>query len=277
MKKTKNNYSRILRLMLVACMVTVMACGSDDDSDTNIIVNPDEPQREEEQGPIDTQPTVIINNNVETNVKVINRRTRIENNDYVMDWECRDVDPVVHKQYIHISVSCPTVIEHDRNRDGILDQVEVQQAVGPAVLALDSNVRSQGEDSFPTGESYEYNQSIPLPELRSRVPAGQDFVVMYYGVDASRQIPSTAESTSSGPINLNIPIACKVFNAPVISEEDTTTGTTGTTTGGTTTTGGSTTGDTTTGDTTTGGTTGDTDATTTTTTTGGQTSGGTNG
>lgn len=265
-------------------MVTVVACGADDDSDTNIVVNPDGPDREEEQGPVDTEPTVIVNNEVETNVRVITQGTRIEDDDYVMDWQCSDVDPVIHKQYIHIAVSCPTVIQHDRNGDRVLDQVEVQEAIGPAVLALDSNISSQGEDNFPAGTSYEYSQRIPLSDLRSRVPAGEDFVVMYYGVDPSGDIPSTVQSTSSGPVNLNIPIACVVFNAPDVSDDGSTTGTTtGTTTGGaTTTTGGSTTGGSTTGDSTTtgGATTGETnggstdgtttgDATTTTTTTGG--------
>lgn len=240
MKTANKKHSGLLRLLVVTCVVTVVACGSDDDSDTNVIVNPDGgEERQEEQGPVDTRPTVIINNHVEANVRVINRSTRIEDDDYVMDWECHDVDPVVHKQYIHVSVSCPTIIEHDRNRDGVLDQVEVQEALGPAVMALDSNVSSQGEDSFPAGGSYEYRQSVPLSELRSRVPVGQDFVVMYYGVDASREIPATAESNTSGPVNLNIPIACKVFNAPEISDDEPTTGTT---------TGGTTTGETTTGD-----------------------------
>lgn len=52
--KSKLTVSKILRLLLVASMVT-LACGSDDDDSTRVVVeNPDNEQREE--GPLKLRP-----------------------------------------------------------------------------------------------------------------------------------------------------------------------------------------------------------------------------
>lgn len=250
MKSKRSRKSRLLGPVLVISMALLASCGGDDDDSTTVVVNPDEPQQQEEEGPVDTGPTVIVNNRIVNNVRVNASRTRVQNRRVFLNWQCRNVAPVVHKQFIHISVRCPT-IQDDTNGDGIVDPVEVEQAIGPRVLALDTNVESAEQESFPSGRSYTYNQSIPLGQLRQSVPPGQDFVVMIHGASENTALPATYTTTTNDPAHLTVPIACKVFNAPVIIDNG------GTTTGGTTT-GGTTTGGTTTGTTTTGGTNGGT-------------------
>ena len=241
MKNNSSSKSRLLGSVLVISMVLLASCGGDDDDSTTVVVNPDEPQQQqqEEEGPVSTGPTVVVNNRIVNNVRVVSRRTRIENRRVFLNWQCRNVAPVVHQQFIHISVRCPTLAD-DTNGDGVLDPVEVEQAIGPRVLALDTNIESGSQESFPTGSSYTYNQSIPLGQLRQSVPPGQDFVVMIHGASENTTLPSTYTATTNEPVHLTVPIACKVFNAPdIITTGGTTTG--GTTTGGTTT-GGTTTG-----------------------------------
>ncbi|HLT22591.1 MAG TPA: hypothetical protein VKZ84_04075 [Bacteriovoracaceae bacterium] len=250
--RKKISVTNFIKPLVVASLVLVGACGSDDDDSTNVIVNPDGPQREEE-GPISTRPTIIINNKIVNNVRMsVRRTTRIEENNFYMDWQCGNIDPVEHKQYIHAGSRCPT-LENDLNGDGYLDAVELEQAVGPGLLALDSNPSSEEVDSFPAGASFEYSTSIPLPLLRRIIPATEDFIVVLYGVDPATPLPDTVASNSDNEIHSTIPIACKVFEAPEAPEapevEDSTTG--GTTTGGTTN-GGTTNGDTTNGGTTNG-------------------------
>lgn len=212
--KKQFSVSKILKALTVLSLVFVMACGSDDDDSTNVVVNSEGPQREEEEAPVSTRPTIIINNKFETNVRMsVKKTTRIEKNVFFMHWECDNFDPVEHKQYIHAASSCPT-LENDVNGDGFIDSVELEQAVGPGVLALDSNPENGGDDSFPVGSSYVYNASISVPFLRQIIPDRQDFIVVLYGVDPSLELPETVVAHSEEEVHSSLPIACKVFKAP---------------------------------------------------------------
>lgn len=261
--------------ILFAGLVGLMGCGDDNEGDTSITIDRDEEEQQQEQeGPVTTGPTIKINNRIENNITFITR-TRVINNDYNFNWQCTNApDNVIHKQYIHISVRCPTFSD-DTNFDGVVDQAEIEQVVGPRIYALDSNANSEEEETFPSTGSYTYNQSVPLSTLREFVPAGQDFVVMIYGAPTTTTLPASYSSTSDDPTHITVPIACKVFQAPAISG-GTTGGTFGGTAGGTVgSTFGGTAGGTVAGGTTGGGTTGGTTTGTTIGGTGGSTIGGT--
>lgn len=239
-------------MLIILCLIGIAACGDNDDS-TNVIVTPsDRPEnQQEEQGPVAAGPTIKVNNRIENNVIVVNQ-TRIDGDDMHMNWRCQQAPPtVVHQQYIHISVRCPTLAD-DTNNDQVLDPFEIQQVVGPRVIALDSSLSNQDQTEFPAGDDYVYDQRIPLVTLRESVPQDQDFVVMVYGADPDTVLPSTYNPNSEEPIHLTVPIACQLIQAPATIPGSTTGATAGGTVGGSTTGGGTTTGSTV-GGTTTGG------------------------
>ena len=197
-------FSSLILMMLITTSVFVLvSCGDSDDSTNVIIQEEDDTERQEEQGPVSAGPVIKINNTIENNVKVTNK-TRVEDRDIHINWQCRDVAPVVHQQFIHISVRCPTLAD-DTNGDGVVDQVETQQVIGPGVFALDQNAQSTREEQFPQGSQFDYDQRIPLSLLRRFVPQGETFVVMFYGAEPTTQLPPTYSFSGPGPANLTIP------------------------------------------------------------------------
>ncbi|HXH75600.1 MAG TPA: hypothetical protein VNJ08_11575 [Bacteriovoracaceae bacterium] len=265
--------SKTLRLLLVVGMVTIGACGDDGDGDdTTVILSPDNDVEREEAGT--AQPSVVVNNKIDNDVKVVDRTKIVNNNDVDidndqldLDWDCVSVDEVEHPQYIHVNVininvevRCPSVEIDDVNSDGVIDQAEAEAVVGPRRIALDSNPQSQEVEDFPVGSSYTYNEEIPLTKLQQFVAPGQNVAVLIYGADPSTPLPATYATTEATPQDqrhLTVPVDCRIINSPIIiGGNNTTTGgtaggtATGTAGGGGTTTGGATTGGTTSGSTT---------------------------
>lgn len=213
--------NKVLRLVLAASLFTLISCGDDDDS-TNVIINPDRPQEEEdnstngENGSVNVGTTVVVNNRINNNLRVTSN-SRVRNNNLVFIWRVRNADPVTHQQWIHRGETCPDIIQNDFNRDGYVDEDEVQQVVGPRLLSL------QVQNQAPSGSNYTYTRPIPLTELWGFIPPGEFFVVIYYGVSVNTVLPPTFLVISEGPIYQNVSIACRRFRSP-----------TGGTTGGTT-------------------------------------------
>ena len=149
----KNRFSltKVLTIISFASMVTFIGCG--DEGDTNVSIQDPTVEREEAQGTFATQPMVVTNNRIENDVRA-RSTAEIDNDNVTITVQCQNVDPVVpHKQYVHTGTRCPT-IEDDTNNDGYVDYVETQLVCGPTLLALDTNIASQNEDSFPQGSSY---------------------------------------------------------------------------------------------------------------------------
>lgn len=267
--------SRIVRMLMVASLVTMVACGDDNEGDTNVIVNPDDEEQQEEQGTYTGQPSIVINNRIDNDVRATSRARVDNDNDQVfVDVDCQQAPPnVVHQQIIHIGVRCPGPGD-DSNNDGYVDWQETQQVVGSKLLALDGNLSTQEESGYPRGGRYRYSRSARISELRDILPPGENLnldgrVLVIYGANP-QPLPATFQYDPENPTNISIPITCIV-----IQKQEGGPTTTGGTVGGGTTTGGTTTGGTTTGGATIGGTTG---GTTTGGTTGGTvTTGGTTG
>jgi hypothetical protein len=228
---------------MVASLVTMVACGDDNDGDTNVIVNPDE-ERQEEQGTYTGQPSVVINNEINNNVRATSRaRVENDNDQIIIDVDCRRAAPnVVHQQFIHIGVRCPGPGD-DLNNDGYVDWQETQQVVGVKLLSLDADIASQEESGFPRGENYRYSRRARISDLRSILPPSENLnldgrVLVIYGANP-QSLPATFQYDPENPTNISIPITCIVIQ----KQEGPTT--TGGTVGGGTTTGGITTGGTT--------------------------------
>lgn len=272
-----------LKFLALGAVLILGACGDDGDK-TSVVVNPNEPQQqEEEQGTFSGSTPVIINNRIDNNIKVTNR-VRVQGDTVVADVDCQDAPPnVIHQQIIHIGVRCPSALD-DTNADGFVDWQETQAVVGPELISLDQNLGSQENSGFPSGQSYRYSRSASLSTIRNSLPSGENFnlegkVLVIYGADPLTRFPATVSSNGSDPVNVTIPIFCNVIqktaSSPTSTASTTTGGATGSgsTTGGTTgTTTGSTTGDAST-TTTTGGTASSSTDSTSSSTTGGMTTG----
>lgn len=247
--------SKLLRMLFVAFLVTMVACGDDNEGDTNVIVNPDE-EREEEQGTYTGQPSIVINNEIDNDVRATSRaRVDNDNDEVIVDVDCQQAPPnVVHHQIIHIGVRCPGPAD-DINNDGYVDWQETQQVVGTKLLALDANLSSEEESGYPSGSNYRYSRRARISDLRSILPPGENLnldgrVLVIYGANP-QPLPATFQYDPENPTNISIPITCIV-----IQKQEGGPTTSGGTVGGGTTTGGTTTGGTTGGTETTGGTTG---------------------
>lgn len=183
--------SKILRALIIASTLIVAGCGSDDDDDSTVIFVPENQQREE--GPVATGPDIIINNRIDNDVKVINKNIRVENNDLIIRYLVINLDPVVHQQYIYASVNCSAAANNDINGDGVVDQVEFEEAVGQPVAILNE----------AQGTTLQTQQQFPVTELP---PEEENFAFVVYGAEEG----------------VTVPVICNSFNVNKLSSSDTT-------------------------------------------------------
>ena len=208
----KNRFSltKVLTIISFASMVTFIGCG--DEGDTNVSIQDPTVEREEAQGTFATQPMVVVNNRIENDVRA-RSTAEIDNDNVIITVQCQNVDPVVpHRQYVHTGTRCPT-IEDDTNNDGYVDYVETQLVCGPTLLALDTNIASQNEDSFPQGSSYAWVGRSSLTEILAALPSGEDLslqgrAVIIYGISPTESLPPTVATREGESANTLIPIAC---------------------------------------------------------------------
>lgn len=200
--------------------------------------------------------------------------------------DATEATAAIHRQFIYSGSRCPTTSD-DANGDGFVDAAESIAVTGPALVPLDSDLRSQTAGAvFPAGANYSYDESasyaemladLQLPDTNTsdslgKLGVGEELnvgsrVIVVHGVPATTTLPPTVVGVDSLSPQQSLPIACTVLSfSGSGSTTGTTTGDTGTSTGTTTGDTGTSTG-TTTGDTgtSTGTTTGDTGTTTGTT------------
>lgn len=179
MKKNPFN-SNLLRMLLIGSMVLAVSCGSDDDDgDTNISIVPE--QQEREEGPVNSGPSVVVNNRVDNDVKIIDKDFMIDRSNLVLKYKVVNADPVIHQQNIYVAVDCSQVINSDINADGMIEQTEVEQSVGTPVASLQE----------AQGTQYQQTQSVPVSELP---PEEEDFVFVVYGAEEGVTVPVACNS-----------------------------------------------------------------------------------
>jgi hypothetical protein len=194
------------KLLYLSLLLVLIACGSDDDSDTNItIAQPEEDvQREEGQAPVGQ--TVIINR-FDPAIKVNNKNIVVDDDTNVatVRFEVQDAAPVTHQHNVYVSNSCDVIINNDANNDSIIDLQEVEQAVGTPVVTLNE----------AQGSNYLFTSQMQLSQLP---PVDENFILVLYGAQG-----------------VNIPVACFPFIINIDRDDDRgpTGGTTGGATGGT--------------------------------------------
>lgn len=137
-----------------------------------------------------------------------------------------------HAQYIHVAESCPTLAS-DENKDGVIDAQEGMKSFGPAVIPLDTMLRTQieGDSTFPASDfsgDYYYRQNVTMTELMfdltAKDPDPQDHMiklrstlglagrqVVIYGVADDADIPESVRAFHGKTKQASLPIACGSF------------------------------------------------------------------
>lgn len=136
---------------------------------------------------------------------------------------------ISHRQSIHVADSCPA-LSSDINKDGVIDGVEGQKRYGPAIIPLDSDLRTQIEKDirFPTSDfsgNYFYRQQVNISEMMKDLTA-KDFdtsdnitklksglglagrQVVIYGVADDIIMPSSVSAPKGQTKSASLPIAC---------------------------------------------------------------------
>ncbi len=137
----------------------------------------------------------------------------------------------MHGQHIHVGSRCPS-LQDDSNGDGYLDFIEVVNVAGPILIPLDSNLTTQmkGIFEFPKMRRqpfYYYSEACNMQWLMEDLTRDDvildDFItkllpkqrlnmdrriVVIYGVDQDRYLPSSVRTSPGYPRQFTFPIAC---------------------------------------------------------------------
>lgn len=126
---------------------------------------------------------------------------------------------VNHMQSIHMGTVCPT-IEHDLNKDGLIDLVEAKKASGEVFIPLDADLNSDAEGAglYPLGDSFTYIENASLSKFESDAKSrtGQSLnlagrVVLIHGVHGATKMPETVAPHGSMTRQASVPIACGIL------------------------------------------------------------------
>lgn len=161
-----------------------------------------------------------------------NGKTEIEvsqNQIKIKSW-LDDSANVMHIQNIHSGTECPS-IEHDRNRDGLIDFYESQASAKKILIPLDSDLSSQlgGLKDYPRG-NFSYYQTAYLSDMTNdlnmpdpdasdemiKLPLSQTLhlegkVIIVMGVSSNTMLPSNVRRLGGYTLQESIPIACGVI------------------------------------------------------------------
>lgn len=172
--------SKFISTMMLTSTLLNVSCGDRGKDDNTIILIPDNQLQQRQEGTVPTGPSVVVNNNIDNDVKVINKNIRVVEKNLVIKYRVVNVDPVLHQQFIFAAVDC-SGIHNDVNGDGLVDQAELEEAVGSPVATL---AEAQGSD-FMT------DQRLPVAEL----PADQTrFALVVFGSNEGTSIPVICNS-----------------------------------------------------------------------------------
>lgn len=126
-----------------------------------------------------------------------------------MDISLLNGPETTHAQHIHTGTRCPTLAD-DTNGDGVIDATEATSVYGPVLIPLDSDLASQATETFPSGSSYQYNQSTSLTQLLANFGLEniglEGKVINIHGVPDSVVLPTTIQGTKAA-----FPISCGVL------------------------------------------------------------------
>jgi hypothetical protein len=226
----KSLVDQFLRLMLSASLVTLVACGTDNDDDNNNSLF-----QEEQPAPIPA-----LEGNFEFTLTGLNPQAAgnvsgnglisIRGDEVVMQIDLNGAPAFVeHEQYIRLGSACQT-ISNDDNNDGFLDALEASAVSGQVIIPLDADLDSQesGMTTYPRANSsgnYRWIERTSLALMTSdlrapdtnavdkvvKLPANQELilegrVVQVHGVSPLVELPDSVQPEADR--HAKLPIAC---------------------------------------------------------------------
>lgn len=246
MFKNKKGLSTIL---VGACLLGVVACGSDDDNDDVVI-------QQEQQQDEGTYRAVLSPLNTSVAGETAGTVEVVISGDNVSVKSSVTGSPrgVKHRQNIMVGSACPTA---DTNADTFIDIPETVATTGQILIPLDSDLSEQlnGIDYGPIANgsgNYVYRRSTTLTRMLAdlnspdpdttdaieKLPLGSNLnldgrVVLIHGVARSTNLPDTVGSVGDLEAEDALPIACGTLVRVVQEETPPETPTTGGSTAGT--------------------------------------------
>lgn len=233
-------YKQLSALILWTLLLTLVACGSDNDVDNNS----NAPQEER------SAPAPTLEGNYEVTLTGLNSQAggnvsgdgtiSIQGDEVVMRINLNNAPAFVeHEQHIHLGSACPT-ISNDDNNDGFLDAVEAANVSGKVIIPLDADLDSQesGMTTYPRANSlgnYRWTERTSLSLLTSdlrapdtnveddvvKISSDQEFtlegrVVEVHGVSPIVELPETVQPAHDR--HAKLPIACGLIRRVVAGE-----------------------------------------------------------
>ncbi|MGE3610249.1 MAG: hypothetical protein AB7I27_11720 [Bacteriovoracaceae bacterium] len=121
-----------------------------------------------------------------------------------------------HRQYFYSGISCPSIID-DKNFDGYVDAIEMQNSAGNRILPLDNDLTRIGTttDFFPSGSFYKYSQSASYSQMLSDLNERDDLlldgiIVIIFGA-AEEFLPNTVSRIDDLNSQKSLPVACAIL------------------------------------------------------------------
>ncbi|HXH75614.1 MAG TPA: hypothetical protein VNJ08_11645 [Bacteriovoracaceae bacterium] len=138
-----------------------------------------------------------------------------------------DDSRVTHIQSVHVGRRCPTLAD-DKNADGFIDVVEMENATGKVLISLDGDLNSEmaGQQTFPLGTSFTYEREAKAElmfhdiyatsKLINNAPLNlEGRVVMIHGTSELSRVPETVQTTADRARNVSIPITCGIIKRKI--------------------------------------------------------------
>ncbi len=225
MKKRKK-LPHLTPLILGACLLTFVSCGSDDDDDGGTQAPP---QQEEQQ--TGTFRTILtpLNSNV-SGLITGTAEVLYEGDTFEVKINVTGAPEAAHPQFIYLGTSCPET-PADANQDSFIDGIEAQSTAGKILIPLDDELIAQSAGgNFPSGANYQYSEStsflamfgeLKLPDDNAtdsitKLGINDDInlagkVIIIHGVPSTTNLPETVRGVDGASAQETLPIACGVL------------------------------------------------------------------
>lgn len=200
-----------LPLLIGASLLSLSACNEFVTPDHKLVVSSKMAQDMNyhvEFKPINSQEEISGH----ANIKVSSGKMMIESEFHGVAAE----DEVMHPQNIRMMSECPTITQHDTNKDNYIDAEEGRTVYGDIMISLDEDLTTkERSESYPKADrsgSFFYTQSASLEEMKhlfqdeSMNLSGK--VLVIEGVSSQVELPETVMARAGMNVHQTLPVAC---------------------------------------------------------------------
>jgi len=218
----KTLMSLMLITFLISCGKDSGSSGNNDSAGVTNFIEKEEPMKEGEYVAF----LRTINSSVNGYIPFGRAELSLKEDELKVTTYIDDDQRVVHMQRIHTGKRCPT-LQDDLNKDGYIDIIEAEKALGEVIFALDDDLSSRqaGEDKYPMGKSFTYTRSASwsgiLEDLKQDYRAGylklegdltlENKVILIHGTAKTNLVPDSLQTIEGMEPHLSVPVVCGVI------------------------------------------------------------------